>query len=65
MKPIISVKEARKLLGKEYENLTDEKVADLVEQLHGLANVSLDMARERLAKGEKLEDPVQKTLGQK
>lgn len=65
MKPIISVKEARKLLGKEYEDLTDEKVAELVEQLHGLAKASLDMARERLAKGEKLEDPVQKTLGQK
>ena len=65
MKPIISVKEARKLLGKEYENLTDEKVAELVEQLHGLAKVSLDMARERLARGERLEDPVQKTLGQK
>ena len=59
MKLIISVKEARKLLGKEYENLTDEKVAELVEQLHELAKVSLDMARERL------KDPVQKTLGQK
>ncbi|MFZ1301820.1 MAG: hypothetical protein WAQ27_04595 [Candidatus Microsaccharimonas sp.] len=50
MKPIISVKEARKLLGKEYDSLTDEKVTELVEQLHGLAKVSLDMAREQRLK---------------
>lgn len=65
MTPIMSVKEARKFLGKEHESMTDEGVAELVEQLHGLAKVSLDMARERLARGERLEDPVQKTLGQK
>ncbi len=47
IKPIISVKEARKLLGKEYENLSDEKIAELVEQLHELAKLSLDMAREQ------------------
>ena len=47
MKPIMSVKEARKLLGKEYENLSDEKIAELVEQLHELAKLSLDMAREQ------------------
>lgn len=50
MKPIISVKEARKLLGKEYDSLTDEKVTELVEQLHGLAKLSLDMAREQRLK---------------
>lgn len=50
MKPIISVKEARKLLGKKYDSLTDEKVTELVEQLHGLAKVSLDMAREQRLK---------------
>lgn len=50
MKPIISVKEARKLLGKEYDSLTDEKVSELVEQLHGLAKVSLDIAREQRLK---------------
>ena len=43
----MSVKEARKLLGKEYENLSDEKIAELVEQLHELAKLSLDMAREQ------------------
>lgn len=46
---IISVKEARKLLGKEYENLTDDEVADTINQLHRLAKLSLDVARERLA----------------
>lgn len=46
----MSVKEARKLLGKEYENLSDKKIAELVEQLHELAKVSLDMAREQRLK---------------
>lgn len=55
MKPIISVKEARKLLGKDYENLTDDKIAELIEQLHELAKLSLDMAREQRLK---------KTLGE-
>ena len=50
MKPIMSVKEARKLLGKEHENLSDEEVADLIEQLHELAKLSLDMAREQRLK---------------
>lgn len=62
----MSVKEARKFLGKDHESMTDEGVAELVEQqLHELAKLSLYMARERLAKGERSEDPVQKTLGQK
>lgn len=55
MKPIMTVKEARKLLGKEHENLTDDEVAELIEQLHELAKLSLDMAREQLSK---------KTLGE-
>jgi hypothetical protein len=50
MTPIISVKEARKLLGKDYENLTDEKIAELIEQIHELAKLSLDMAREQRLK---------------
>ena len=50
MKPIMSVKEARKLLGKEHENLSDEEIAELIEQLHGLAKLSLDMAREQRLK---------------
>jgi len=50
LKSIISVKEARKLLGKEYEKLTDDEIAELVEQLHELAKLSLDMAREQRLK---------------
>lgn len=50
MEPIISVKEARKLLGKDYENLTDEKIVELIDQLHELAKLSLDMAREQRLK---------------
>lgn len=50
MKPIMSVKEARKLLGKEHENLSDDEVAELIEQLHELAKLSLDMAREQRLK---------------
>lgn len=34
--PIIAVKEARKILGKSYENLTDEQVAALIRQLDGI-----------------------------
>jgi len=50
LKPIISVKEARKLLGKDYEKLTDEKIAELIRQLHELAKLSLDMTREQRLK---------------
>lgn len=60
MKSIMSVKEARKLLGEDHESMTDESVTELVEQLHELAKLSL-----YTAKGERSEDPVQKTLGQK
>lgn len=55
MKPIMTVKEARRLLGKEHKNLSDDEVAELIEQLHELAKLSLDMAREQLSK---------KTLGE-
>lgn len=58
MKPIMSVKEARKLLGKEHESLTDDEVAKLIEQLHELAKLSLDMAREQ-----RLKESQPKTLG--
>ena len=43
----MSVKEARKLLGKEHENLTDDEVAEQIERLHELAKLSLEMAREQ------------------
>lgn len=46
----MSVKEARKLLGKEHENLTDDEVAELVEQTHELAKLALDVARDKIAR---------------
>lgn len=50
MMPIMSVKEARKLLGKKYENLSEDEVADLIEQVHELAKLSLDAREQRLKK---------------
>lgn len=47
MKPIMSVKEARKLLGKKYASMTDEEVSELVEHTHELAKLALDIAREK------------------
>lgn len=53
MKPIMSVKVARKLLGKKYECMTDEEITELVEQTHEFAKLALEMARrERLKKNE-------------
>lgn len=46
----MSVKEARKLLGKEASDMTDEKVAELVEQTHELAKLALEVARDRIAR---------------
>ena len=46
----MTVKEARKLLGKEYKKLSDDDVAELVEQVHELAKLSLDVAREQRLK---------------
>ncbi len=63
MKPIMSVKEARKLLGKEHENLSDEEVADLIEQTHELAKLALDVARDKLAK-EKRDEKAKKITDQ-
>lgn len=50
MKPIMSVKEARKLLGKDAVNMTDEQISELVEQTHDLAKLALDVARDKLVK---------------
>ena len=49
-KPIISVKEARKLLGKEYAKLTDEQIAELVQQTDELAKLALNVARDKIAR---------------
>jgi len=50
MKPIMSVKEARKLLGKKYEHMTDEEVTNLVEQTHEFAKLALEMAKQERLK---------------
>ncbi len=47
MKPIMSVKEARKLLGKKYADMTDEKIEELIEQTHELAKIALEAARQQ------------------
>ncbi len=49
-KPIISVKEARKLLGKEIsDELTDERVAEVVMLLHGIAEYYIKQEMEKRA----------------
>lgn len=50
MKPIMSVKEARKLLGKEAENMSDEQVAKLIEDTHELAKLALQLVKEKRLK---------------
>lgn len=48
MEPIISIKEARKLLGKNAEKLSDEDVSALIIQLSELARIALTTAQEKL-----------------
>ena len=50
MKPIMSVKEARKLLGKKYASMTDADIEKLVEQTHELAKLALEVARDKLTR---------------
>lgn len=40
-RPIISVKEARKILGKEAKNMTDQEVAKLIDDLDFLAKYAI------------------------
>lgn len=44
-KPIISVKEARKILGKEYDNLSDDNLMGIIKSLTQIANYYLDAIR--------------------
>lgn len=44
----MSVKEARKLLGKEAENMSDKQIEQLIEDTHVMAKFALEMAREKL-----------------
>ena len=41
-KPIISVKEARKILGKEYEKVSDDNLLGIIRSLHQIANYYLN-----------------------
>lgn len=47
-KPIISIKEARKILGKPAENMTDEEIESTVETLDLLAIDALKLSKEEL-----------------
>lgn len=51
---IISVKEARKLLGKDYDHMTDEQIEDLIIQLDEIARLSIRDSIEKIRSGEKL-----------
>ncbi|MCA9313190.1 hypothetical protein KDA08_02580 [Candidatus Saccharibacteria bacterium] len=44
-KPIISVKEARKILGKEYDNVSDDNLMGIIKSLTQIANYYLDVVR--------------------
>lgn len=44
-KPIISVKEARKILGKEYDNVSDDNLMGIIKSLSKIANYYLDSIR--------------------
>lgn len=48
MNPIISIKEARKLLGKDAVCMTDAQIEDVISTLDLLAKDSLEQARRRL-----------------
>ncbi len=63
IKPIMSIKEARKLLGKDAKDMSDEQVAELVEQTHELAKLALDVARDKLAR-EKSDEKTEKPTDQ-
>lgn len=41
-KPIISVKEARKILGKEYSDVSDDNLMGIIKSLTQIANYYLD-----------------------
>jgi len=54
---IISVDEARKLLGKKYDYMTDDQLEDLIIQLDEIARLSIRDSIEKLRNGEQ---PVKK-----
>lgn len=62
MKPIISVKEARRLLGKDCESMSDDEVAELIEHTHELAKLALDVARDKIAREKRDEKQAGNTI---
>lgn len=61
-KPIISVKEARKLLDKTAKGMDDEQIAELVEQTHDLAKLALEVAKDKIARGKRSDENSQDKL---
>lgn len=55
IKPIISIKEARKLLGKNNKDLSDEEIAKLVEDLDFLAKHAIEQFKEKKIKDGKIQ----------
>ena len=47
MKPIISISEARKTLGKDADTMSDEQIAQTIDTLSMLAKEALDTAKKR------------------
>lgn len=47
-RPIISTKEARKILGSATEGMSDEDVAQVVQTLHSLAKGAIEEAKRKL-----------------
>lgn len=45
LQPVMSVKEASKLLGKEHATMTDEKVAKLIDDVVALARMALQLEK--------------------
>ena len=57
---IISVDEARKLLGKKYDHMTDEQIEDIILHLDEIARLYIQDAIEKLRNGEKLVTSISK-----
>ena len=45
MKPIITIKEARKILGEKYKNMSDEEIERIVNDLHMIAKLTIEQFR--------------------
>jgi hypothetical protein len=48
MKPIISIKEARKILGSSADGMTDEEILEVIGSLHSIAKGAIEDAKAKL-----------------